>query len=209
MRIITGSARGMKLKTLPGLDTRPTSERTKEAVFSMIQFEIDGRNVLDLYAGSGQMGLEALSRGAASAVFVDMSPEAMTIIKENAAHTRLEDRCKFRISDARNFLRKAAALERRTHDGGAPDRLFDLVFLDPPYDKGLVGDTLVKLADCDLLSPDAIVVCECSKTERPDDNPEVTARYEIRKANTYGRAFIYILLPKAGQDEKNAETNRG
>ncbi|MBQ2240957.1 MAG: RsmD family RNA methyltransferase, partial [Clostridia bacterium] len=92
MRIITGSARGVSLMTLPGEATRPTAERTKEAVFSMIQFDIEGRKILDLFAGSGQLALEALSRGAASAVLCDKSKEAINIIKKNAEKTRLSDR---------------------------------------------------------------------------------------------------------------------
>lgn len=197
IRIITGSAKGMKLKTLEGLDTRPTTGRTKEAIFSMIQFDIEGRDVLDLFAGSGQMGLEALSRGAASAVFVDNSAAAMAVIKENATHTRLYDRSKFRISDVRNFLRKAGALERRasledTKDGTGA---FDLVFIDPPYDKGLLTDTLIKLAESGLLRPSAIIVCECSKDENPNGDPKIAALYDVVKINSYGSALISVLTP--------------
>ena len=94
MRIITGSAKGRVLATLPGEDTRPTAERTKEAIFSMLQFELEGRKILDLFSGSGQMGLEALSRGAASAVLVDRSRDAVAIIQKNAIATRLNDRCR-------------------------------------------------------------------------------------------------------------------
>ena len=197
IRIITGSAKGMKLKTLEGLDTRPTTGRTKEAIFSMIQFDIEGRDVLDLFAGSGQIGLEALSRVAASAVFVDNSAAAMAVIKENATHTRLYDRSKFRISDVRNFLRKAGALERRasledTKDGTGA---FDLVFIDPPYDKGLLTDTLIKLAESGLLRPSAIIVCECSKDENPNGDPKIAALYDVVKINSYGSALISVLTP--------------
>ena len=96
MRIISGTARGIRLKTLEGDATRPTAERTKEAVFSMLQGDIEGRDVLDLFAGSGQMGLEAISRGAASAVLIDKSLDAVKIIKENAIKTRLESKCDIR-----------------------------------------------------------------------------------------------------------------
>ena len=123
MRIITGSARGVRLDTLAGEDvTRPTAERTKQAVFSAIQFEVEGREVLDLFGGSGQMGLEALSRGASSCMFVDAAEEAIALIKRNAQKTRLFDRCRFLVSDYRNYLRKARGRAK-----------FDLVFLDPPY----------------------------------------------------------------------------
>ena len=91
MRVITGRARGIKLVTLEGEMTRPTSERAKEAIFSMIQFDLEGRRVLDLFAGSGQMGIEALSRGAAQAVMVDQSKDAIAIIKQNVEKTKLSE----------------------------------------------------------------------------------------------------------------------
>ena len=122
MRIITGSAKGKKLLTLEGDATRPTSERIKEAIFSSLQFDIENRAVLDLFAGSGQMGLEALSRGAASATFIDSATDAIAVCKENAKRTGLFDKCRFLVSDYRNFIRKAAH-----------ERKFDLVFIDPPY----------------------------------------------------------------------------
>ena len=104
MRIITGSARGVSLLTLPGEATRPTAERTKEAVFSMIQFDIEGRKVLDLFAGSGQLALEALSRGAAEAVLCDNSKEAINIIKKNAEKTRLAAKGKIYAADAKTLI---------------------------------------------------------------------------------------------------------
>ncbi|MBQ2719486.1 MAG: RsmD family RNA methyltransferase, partial [Clostridia bacterium] len=122
MRIITGRARGVKLETLPGEATRPTSERVKGAIFSSLQFELEGRRVLDLFAGSGQMGLEALSRGAVSCTFADASPEAMAVVKENAKRTGFFDACRYLISDYRNVIRKAAGRDE-----------YDLIFIDPPY----------------------------------------------------------------------------
>ena len=105
LRIITGTAKGKKLKTLEGEATRPTSERIKEAVFSAIQFDVEGRRVLDLFAGSGQMGLEAISRGAVSAMFVDSAREAMDIVKDNAKSVGFFDRSKFLVSDWKNYIR--------------------------------------------------------------------------------------------------------
>lgn len=119
MRIITGKARGVRLETLPGDATRPTSERAKEAVFSILQFELEGRNVLDLFAGSGQLGLEALSRGAAHAVLIDESREAKNILDENVRRTKAEQNCTVMTADAFRYLESYR---------GAP---FDLVFLDP------------------------------------------------------------------------------
>ena len=127
MRIITGKARGVKLLTLDGLDTRPTSERSKEAIFSMLQFEISGRVVLDLFAGSGQMGLEALSRGASRVYLVDRSRGAYDIIKKNIEKSRLSDGCVALCEDSISFLKK---------QGGA--EAFDIVFLDPPYATDLI-----------------------------------------------------------------------
>ena len=108
MRIITGSARGVKLLTLEGDATRPTAERVKEAVFSMLQFELEGRAVLDLFAGSGQLGFEALSRGAARATLIDESRDAVAVVIENAKKTRLFDRCRISCADFAAFLRGAA-----------------------------------------------------------------------------------------------------
>ncbi|HRT82268.1 MAG TPA: 16S rRNA (guanine(966)-N(2))-methyltransferase RsmD, partial [Oscillospiraceae bacterium] len=100
MRVITGFARGRKLKALDGESVRPTGDRVKEAVFSIIQFELEGRSFLDLFAGSGQMGIEALSRGAASCVFVEKDKDAYSVIKDNLAHTKLEESAKVLNTDA-------------------------------------------------------------------------------------------------------------
>ena len=120
MRVITGSARGMVLRTLEGESVRPTTDKVKEAVFSAIQFEIEGRRVLDLFAGSGQLGLEALSRGAASVSFVDSEREAMEVVKRNARTTGFFDKCRYIVSDWRNYIRKASGKDK-----------YDLVFVDP------------------------------------------------------------------------------
>ena len=127
MRIITGSARGTKLATLEGDATRPTTDRVKEALFSMIQFDIEGRNVLDLFGGCGQLALEALSRGAAKATIIDQSRDATNIIIENAKKTHLFDRCRISTADYTSFIRGAAKKEK-----------YDIIFLDPPYNTGLL-----------------------------------------------------------------------
>ena len=129
MRVITGSARGRRLETLEGEDVRPTTDRVKEAVFSIIQFETEGRVFLDLFAGSGQMGIEALSRGADSAYFVDNSKKSVETVKRNLKTTRLEDRAKVFQMDYRSFL-------------AANSKSFDIVFLDPPYKTGALQDSL-------------------------------------------------------------------
>ena len=183
LRIITGSAKGKKIETLEGEATRPTSERIKEAVFSSIQFDIDKRRVLDLFAGSGQLGLESLSRGAASATFIDSSREAIDVVKKNAKATGFFDVCRYNVSDWRNYIRKAAGRDR-----------YDLVFIDPPYSMECCADALERLVDADLLEKGAIVVLE-SGTE--DIHPEEYSSFDIIKSTHYGKkTFVNILLYK-------------
>ncbi len=172
-KIITGKAKGKILKTLEGNMTRPTSERIKEAVFSSIQFDIEDRRVLDLFAGCGQLGLEALSRGAVSCMFIDSSREAMDIIKANAQNTGFASISKYLVSDAKNYIRKASGRE-----------VFDLVFIDPPYSLECSAEILRKLCDAGLLAGGAIVVCE-SGTEVIDASafPE----FEVTKSRRFGK----------------------
>lgn len=155
MRVITGTARGTTLKTLDGETTRPTIEKVKEAIFSAVQFEIEGKRVLDLFAGSGQMGIEALSRGAASAFFVDSDKNAIKIINENIEKTKLGERATVMQSEALSFLNMNI-------------RRFDLVFLDPPYSTGLLEKALDGVAD--FVQQGGTVICEHPfKDEMPDE----------------------------------------
>lgn len=183
MRIITGKAKGKKLLSLEGDATRPTSERIKEAVFSSIQFDIEGRRVLDLFAGSGQMGLEALSRGAEKATFIDLSREAMDIVKQNAKITGFFDVSHFLVSDWRNYIRKASGREQ-----------FDLVFIDPPYAMECCQDAAAYLAEKDLLIPGAIVVLESGEEEINLDDPKLSG-YRVIKSTHYGKkTFVNVLF---------------
>ena len=185
MHIITGCARGVRLDTLPGEATRPTSERAKEAIFSMLQFGLEGRNVLDLFAGSGQMGLETLSRGAAFCTFVDASKAAVAIVEKNAKKTRLESKARIHCADALRFLDAYA---------GQP---FHLVFLDPPYAAGLLPQVLARLCERRLLTGGATVVAECAAPEDLFGGDEaLAARYEILKTKRYGIAHVFVLAPK-------------
>ena len=183
MRIITGSAKGKKLITLEGEATRPTSERIKEAIFSSIQFDVEDRRVLDLFAGSGQMGLEAISRGASKATFIDSSREAMDIVKQNAKAVGFFDICHYLVSDWRNYIRKASGREQ-----------FDLVFVDPPYAMQCCADAAAALAKAELIIPGAIVVLESGEEEiLPDD--ERLAGYRVIKSTHYGKkTFVNILF---------------
>ncbi|MBR3806153.1 MAG: 16S rRNA (guanine(966)-N(2))-methyltransferase RsmD [Clostridia bacterium] len=190
MRIITGSAKGKRLETLEGEATRPTSERIKEAIFSSIQFEVENRHVLDLFAGSGQMGLEALSRGADRATFIDSSREAMEIVKKNAKTTGFDDKCHYLVSDWRNYIRKASGKEK-----------YDLVFIDPPYAMECCADAAAYLAEREVVIPGALVVLE-SGTEELSADDERLAGYEIIKSTHYGKkTFVNILLYKGGAEE--------
>ncbi len=185
MRIITGSAKGKKLITLEGESTRPTSERIKEAIFSSIQFEVEGRVVLDLFAGSGQMGLEALSRGAQKATFIDSSREAMEVVKQNSKSTGFFEKCHYLVSDWRNYIRKASGREQ-----------YDLVFVDPPYAMECCADAAALLAEKELIIPGALVVLESGEEEiAPDD--ERLLGYEVIKSTHYGKkTFVNILFYK-------------
>ena len=147
MRVISGTARGRRLKELPGLDTRPTTDKVKESVFNIIQFDIEGRRVLDLFGGTGQMGIEALSRGAKSAVFVDLSPAAAGIIRQNLATVGFTDSARVIQSDWRAFV------------SGCREK-FDLIFLDPPYQGSMLENALETIAAIDILSENGIIVCE-------------------------------------------------
>lgn len=192
MRIITGSARGTKLYSLEGTETRPTSERTKEALFSMLQFEIEGRRVLDLFAGSGQLGLEALSRGAVSAFFVDLSREAMDIVKSNAEKTHLSDKCKYLVSDWKNYIRKAKGREA-----------FDIVFIDPPYGLHAGAAAAERLLDAGLLSKTAVIAVESEEADIFEQMPEVAKKFTVKKKTNYGKANLTLITPV--QDMQSGE----
>ena len=185
MRIITGSAKGTSLYTLPGDATRPTAERVKEAVFSMLQFEVEGMRVLDLFAGSGQMALEALSRGAHFATLCDSSKEAIEIIRKNAEKTRLVGLCDIRNTDALAFL------------STSPTATYDLVILDPPYALGLIPKALGLLLGRGFLSPNAKIVCESASFEDVFGGDERLAlRFSCLRQNKYGVAHVTVLTPK-------------
>ena len=183
MRVISGTARGTRLKTPDGLQTRPTSDRVKEAVFSIIQFEIQGSRFLDLFGGSGQMGIEALSRGAVSATIVDGRREACKLIQENLRLSRLSDRAKVVQSDYLAYLDRCK-------------ETYDLIFLDPPYAEVFLENSLKKISEIDILSDRGIIICE-----RPEDKAlEIELPGLIRgKDYRYGKTWI-TLFRKAGKE---------
>ena len=176
MRVITGTARGVPLKAPKGMDTRPTMDQVKEGIFSAIQFEVEGRRVLDLFAGSGQMGIEALSRGAAFCTFVDLRKEAAAVVRENLAHTKLAESAKVIQGDYMAFLT------------GCREK-FDLVFLDPPYNKGILEKALETIAKIDIMTENGIIVCESAAEAVL---PELEAPYEKGREYRYGKIKLTL-----------------
>lgn len=172
MRIISGTVRGKHLSSLESYETRPTTDRVKEAVFSIIQFQIEGRKFLDLYAGSGAMGIEALSRGAKEAVFVDTNKKAIQIIKDNLENTGLTKNAKVLNLDADIFLSCEAGQ-------------FDLAYLDPPYYSGELQRVLSKLISC--MNKGGIVLCEHAKEEQ---TPQEVDGFMKTKTYTYGKIAV-------------------
>jgi 16S rRNA (guanine(966)-N(2))-methyltransferase RsmD len=172
MRVITGSARGRNLETLAGEEvTRPTTQSTKEALFSSIQFELEDKKVLDLFAGSGQLGIEALSRGARFCTFVEKNNKAYKIVESNIKMCKMEDCSKLVLSDAVSFL------TRKDN--------FDIALLDPPYNKQLVNDCLPKLVK--LMSSDGVIVCETAKNE---ELPNEVDGWSITRVKNYGKTKL-------------------
>lgn len=184
MRVITGFARGRRLETLPGDATRPTGEKVKESVFSAIQFDIEGRRVLDLFAGSGQLGIEALSRGAAGCVFVDKNTEAVKIIRQNLLHTGLAEKSQVLGTDALTYLTR-------------PGDRFDLVFLDPPYASELLMPVLEKVAP--LVNDGGIIICETDDTMTL---PERIDRFAVAKTYRYGHTYVWLYRYDAEEGDE-------
>lgn len=174
MRVITGIARGKRLRSLDGNDVRPTTDKVKEGIFSAIQFDIEGRRFLDMFAGSGQMGIEALSRGAESAVFVDDSPASIRICTENVVNCGFEKEAKIVKRDSIGYV-------STTHE------TFDIAFLDPPYESGLLTRALESVAQ--KMSDFGIIICE-----HPSDValPEETGGFTVQKVYRYGKINVSV-----------------
>lgn len=176
MRVITGTARGRRLKELQGMDTRPTTDKVKESMFSILQFDIEGRRVLDLFAGTGQLGIEALSRGAAEAVFVDKRADAVKLVRDNLELCGLLDRARVRSGDSLAYLRSGEK--------------FDLIFLDPPYAADLLDRALESISSIDILNEYGIIACE-SALER--QLPDLAWPYEKGREYRYGKIKLTIF----------------
>ena len=176
MRVITGKARGIQLKTPDGILTRPTADRVKEALFSIINFDVPGAKVLDLFGGTGQLGIEALSRGAASAVFVDAREDSCKLIRENLKRTKLEQDAKVIRSDYLDYLNRCR-------------EQYNIIFLDPPYAEVFLENAIKRITEIDILQSDGIIVAE-----RPlgKDLPWEFDGYTRSKDYKYGKVLLTI-----------------
>lgn len=179
IRVIAGSAGGLKLKTCPSEETRPTLDRVKEAMFNMLSGYLPGTAVLDLFSGNGSLGIEALSRGAAACYFTDKNPKCCDIIRENLAHTRLSERAHVRCGDYSQILSGF----RKT------DTRFGLVLLDPPYHKGLEREALLLLSKFQLLQPGCVAAVEHAADDEPG---EVYGAFRLIKGKKYGTVRVSL-----------------
>lgn len=185
MRVITGTARGRRLRTLDGNDVRPTTDRVKEAIFSVIQFDIEGRRILDLFAGSGQMGIEALSRGASEAVFVDCSSDSIAVVRENLRICGLNKAAVVVQGDANSYLAPRAGR-----------REFDYAFLDPPYGRGILQSVLPGVAS--VVKTGGAIICESPCDE---ELPETVGEFSADRQYRYGR--IKVTFYHVPEKEEN------
>ena len=176
MRVITGKARGIQLKTPEGMQTRPTADRVKEALFSVLHFDLPGADVLDLFGGTGQLGIEALSRGAKSAVFVDQSEQACKLIRENLKRTRLEQQGRVIRSDYMDYL-------------GRCRESYDIILLDPPYAEVFLENALKRITEIDILRSGGIIVAECPLGK---ELPWEFDGYTRSKDYKYGKVLLTI-----------------
>ncbi len=183
MRVISGSARGKRLGELSGMETRPTTDRVKEALFNIVQFELPGRQILDLFGGTGQLGIEALSRGAAGCTFVDMRGDAVRLIRRNLADTNLVDKGRVVQGDSLEFLARCG-------------EKFDVIFLDPPYSSGLLEAAMERIAAFDILREHGIMICESALDQVL---PPLAAPYAQGKEYRYGKIKLTVYR-RAGSD---------
>lgn len=184
MRIISGTSRGSRLVTLEGTETRPTLDRVKEPLFSIIQMHIKDARVLDLFAGSGALGLEALSRGAKSAVFSDISEKAINVIKQNAEKTKLAEKAVVFKGSYEDILKQMKNENKE----------FDLIFLDPPYKSGLLEDAIKKILEYNLLVKEGIIIVE-TDMESELQKLQNIGLY-IKDIRKYGRVILLFLERK-------------
>ncbi len=182
MRVITGSARGRRLTALEGNDVRPTTDKVKEAIFSIVQFDISGSEILDLFSGSGQLGIEALSRGAKHCTFVDEARASVKVTTENVKSCGFSEQSDILNTDAMGYLRTCR-------------KAFDVAFLDPPYNKGILEKALPLLAE--KMSDRGIIVCEHESGLVLDD---AYGKLMKRKTYKYGKIEVTVFAVPFGDD---------
>lgn len=182
MRIISGNARGTKLYTLEGNNTRPTLDRVKEALFNKINFQLEEAIVLDLFAGSGALGLEALSRGAKIAYFGENSHQAAKVIEKNIYKTKMQDKAKLIIKDYKKILEEVKQIK------------FDIIFLDPPYETNYDIEAIELVLKDNLLKDNGFIVLETDSNEK--ENKIKTLNIKIDDARKYGRVKLLFLSRK-------------
>ncbi len=184
MRVITGSARGRRLKE-PAFDgVRPTSDKVKEAMFNIIQFDVPGSRVLDMFAGTGQLGIEALSRGADSAVFIDSSRQSAALVRDNVKTCGFDDRADVICGDAIAHL--------------ATGVKYDIIFMDPPYASDLIEKALVQADKFDILDNDGIILCE---SDRPIECERLNTRFSVVSEKKYGRIRVTVIKTAGDSEE--------
>ncbi|MDO4869784.1 MAG: 16S rRNA (guanine(966)-N(2))-methyltransferase RsmD [Bacillota bacterium] len=184
MRVITGKYKGRKLNSPENYDIRPTTDKAKEALFSILTAEIYGSRVLDLFAGTGSLGIEALSRGAEYCVFGDSSRTGVGLIKSNLQHCNVEEETKVIAGDFRKTLMNLAS---RIEDG--LEEKFDIILLDPPYNKGMLPEAIRMISEGDILAEDGVIVAEHRKEE---ELPEEIGRFNKEKERRYGIVKLSI-----------------
>lgn len=193
MRIITGKARGVRLATLPGDAVRPTTEMAKEGIFSVIQFDLAEKSFLDLFAGSGQMGLEAISRGAKNATFVDCSDDSLKVVRKNIEKTGFSSQCKVIRSEYGEFIKAA----------GKKGLRFDYIFADPPYEKDLTAELIKRFVRADMILPGGTMMLETAADSLDESKiPEgVREKIEGIKQYKFSKCYVYFVKMKGEEYE--------
>lgn len=182
MRVISGSARGKKLQSVPGFETRPTADRVKESIFNILQFKVYEARVLDLFAGTGQMGIEALSRGAKSCIFIDRASAAINVIQRNAEGASVINRAQILKTD---FVDFAVTCQQK----------FDVIFLDPPYGGKLLNNALETIEKFDILDSDGIIICESNVED------DIFVPKSLSLDRTYRYGTIQVMTINRGKKE--------
>ena len=183
MRVVSGSARGCKLQPVPGMDTRPTTDRVKENVFNLIQDHVRGAQVLDLFAGTGQLGIEALSRGAQHCDFVEHNKTAYQIVCRNVESARVKEKAAFHRTEAADFIARAG------------QQKYDVIFLDPPYGGVILENALKLIERFDILSVNGIIICESAVEDK------FAHHFEVTRSRRYGATMITILQRQNSETE--------